>query len=61
MASQILTEFKQKIDALELIPGGGGCFEIEQDGELIYSKLETGEFPDEASIVESVGTRLKNK
>ncbi len=61
MASQILTEFKQQIDALELIPGGGGCFEIEQDGELIYSKLETGEFPDETSIVKDVGERLKGK
>jgi hypothetical protein len=29
------------------------------DGELIYSKLETGEFPDESALVKKVGSRRK--
>jgi hypothetical protein len=29
------------------------------DGERIYSKLETGKFPDEQSIIAAVGERLK--
>ena len=29
------------------------------NGELIYSKLKTGEFPDEQSILDNVGERLK--
>jgi selenoprotein W-related protein len=29
-----------------LIESGGGAFEIRVNGELIYSKLETGEWPD---------------
>ena len=28
-------------------------------GELIYSKLKTGEFPDEEWVLKTVGTRLK--
>ena len=28
------------------------------DGDKVYSKLDTGEFPDEADIVELVGQRL---
>lgn len=37
-----------------MIPGTGGCFEIQVDGNLIYSKLQTGEFPDEAAIEKAV-------
>jgi selenoprotein W-related protein len=55
----LLTEYKQRIDNLTLIPAGGGCFEISLGGELIYSKLQTGKFPDEDAIVEAVGKRLK--
>jgi hypothetical protein len=31
------------------------------DGELVYSKLQTGTFPDEAAMVDVVGSRLKKK
>jgi selenoprotein W-related protein len=33
------------------VPGAGGCFEISRDGAVVYSKLETGEFPDEDDIL----------
>lgn len=58
MASKILTEYKQKIDSLELEPSAGGCFELTVAGELIYSKLRTGEFPDEGEMIAEVGKRL---
>ena len=41
------------------MPAGGGCFEVTVNGELLYSKLKTGEFPDEQSILDGVGDRLK--
>ena len=44
---------------MKLIPGGGGCFELSVNGELLYSKLKTGEFPDEQAMLEAVGKRLK--
>ena len=50
--------FKQQIASLELIPGGGGCFEIELEGQLVYSKLKNGSFPDEVAIEEMVARRL---
>jgi len=59
LASRILTQFKQQISGLELVPTGGGAFEIELDGKLVYSKLKEGEFPDEAAIEEIVGEQLK--
>jgi selenoprotein W-related protein len=54
-----LTTLKQRIHELKLIPGGGGCFELSADGELLYSKLKTGKFPDEQALVDSVSKRLK--
>jgi selenoprotein W-related protein len=54
-----LTTYKQKITDLKLIPGGGGCFEVSVGGDLLYSKLKTGKFPDEMAMVDAVGARLK--
>ena len=44
---------------MELQPSSGGCFEVSVDGDLIYSKLKAGQFPDEESIVSDIGKRLK--
>ena len=44
---------------MKLIPAGGGCFELTVDGDLLYSKLKTREFPDEQAMLDAVGKRLK--
>jgi selenoprotein W-related protein len=59
LTGKLLTTYKQKIKELKLIPGGGGCFELSLNGELVYSKLKTGRFPDEEQILETVGRRMK--
>jgi selenoprotein W-related protein len=59
LTTKLLTTYKQKIKDLKLVPVGGGAFELSLDGELIYSKLKTGEFPDEEWVVKTVGNRLK--
>ena len=58
MASKILNEYKQKIQGLELQPSTGGCFELSVGDKLVYSKLATGQFPDEDAMVAEVGKRL---
>jgi len=55
----VLTAFKHKIAGLRLIPSRGGCFELVVDGELVYSKLKTGVFPNEDDMVQAVGDRLR--
>ena len=42
MVSKVLEEFEDKVDNINLIPSDGGRFEFVVDGDLIYSKLETG-------------------
>jgi len=36
---------------VELIGSTGGVFEVVVDGELVYSKKATGEFPDEKQLL----------
>ncbi len=61
MTGKLLLTYKQKIADLKLIPAGGGAFELTVNGELVYSKLATGQFPDEDAMVDAVGARLRKK
>ena len=38
----------------ELIRGGGGIFNVEVDGKLIFSKQQTGRFPEEQEILDQL-------
>ncbi len=55
----LLENLKQRVASLELVPSGGGCFEVTVDGERIWSKLETGEFPEENAILDDVAARAR--
>ncbi len=57
MAALLLGELKQKLRVLELEPSGGGCFEVDVDGRSIWSKLATGQFPDEGAMLAAVSGR----
>lgn len=50
--------FGEKFGALKLIPADESRFEVSLDGELIYSKLRTGEFPDNKHIIELLKGKL---
>ena len=49
--TRVLPELKTLIESYELVPSDGGRFEISVDGKLVYSKLSTGQFPDEEEIL----------
>jgi selenoprotein W-related protein len=55
LTTKLLEKYKQQIGELKLIPGSGGCFELTVDGHLVYSKLATGQFPDEEWAIKAVG------
>lgn len=42
---------------MELIPSSGGAFEVTVNGEKIYSKLDTGIFPDTEEIIEIIASK----
>ena len=51
-----MTEFKDKISKLILVPSDSGRFEVSVNGKLIYSKLETGRFPEYKEIRGRLGS-----
>lgn len=38
----------------QLIEGGKGIFDVKVDGELIFSKHETGRFPEAREILDRI-------
>ena len=50
---------KRRITDLKLVPMGGGCFELSVNGELLWSKLKAGTFPDEQKMLDAVTARAK--
>ena len=38
----------------EFIKGKGGIFDVRLNGELIYSKHETGRFPEDAEVLQAL-------
>ena len=61
MTARVLDTFKQRIAGLTLVPAGGGCFELSANGDLLYSKLQTGEFPNEQAALDLIERRLARR
>ena len=60
MAAEVLPHFKQDIEEMILIPADKGKFEIFVDDDQIYSKLETGEFPEPRDIVRAITAKMSS-
>ena len=54
LAEAIAAEFGIKPD---FIKSGGGVFEIEVDGELVFSKKKQLRFPEQKEIIDILKTR----
>jgi selT/selW/selH-like putative selenoprotein len=42
------------MEEIAIAPYADGRFEVFVDGERVYSKLETGEFPDDDTLVAKI-------
>ena len=42
---------------MEIVEGSGGVFEINVDGDLVYSKKATGEFPADGQVAGILAAR----
>ena len=58
MTAKLLPRYKRSISRYVMIPSKGGCFELTVGGKRLYSKLETGRFPDEETLIAEVGKVL---
>ncbi len=57
MATQLLDEFEDQIGRLTLIVSDAGRFEVEVDGDLVYSKKETGRHAEYEDVAGPIRTR----
>jgi len=58
LTAKLLPRYKRSISRYVMIPSQGGCFELSVGGKRLYSKLATGKFPDEETLVREVGKAL---
>ena len=50
MAAELLTQHKKSIQSFELVPEGGGVFELTVDGKLLFSKKQLARFPEPGEV-----------
>lgn len=51
MAENLLHDYYEQLPGgVQLIPGSGGIFEVELNGKKLFSKDQTGRFPEENEI-----------
>jgi len=51
-ANDILSNYQQLVADLKLVPATGGVYEVEVDGDLIYSKKATGRHAEPGEVLE---------
>jgi len=58
MAQELLTTFESELDALTLVPGTGGIFEVRVNEAVVWSRAAAGRFPDIAELKRAVRDRV---
>ena len=58
MAQEVLTTFETELGEVALVPGTGGVFDINLNGELIYSRKEAGRFPESKELKQLIRDRI---
>ena len=53
-----LKSFADQTASFTLVPGAGGAFEVEVDGDLVYSKKSEGRYPEIKELEEAISGRL---
>ena len=47
------------IEKIELVPSGGGVFDVLADGKLVYSKHETGRHAEIPEVLDAIAKLLE--
>ena len=54
----LLHDYQHVIDALEFVTGSGGEFDVEVDGQLLYSKKATGRHAEPGEVLRLFRERI---
>ena len=58
LAGALMDAFGYRLSAIELIPWHDGAFDVTVGGVTVHSMLRDGGFPEHATVIEAVKTRL---
>lgn len=58
MAQELLSSFSEDLGAVTLVPGTGGIFQVEVDGELVWDRKRDGGFPEAKVLKQRVRDRF---
>lgn len=58
LAQELLSTFADDLGEVALVPGTGGVFLIDYDGELLWERKRDGGFPDAKTLKQRVRDRL---
>ena len=61
LADDLLKHFEPEIESITLVPSNGGRYEISVNGQLIYSKLQTGRHANPGEVIGLVQELSKKK
>lgn len=56
-ANDLLSNYQHVIESLTFITGSKGVFDVEVDGEVLYSKARTGRHANAGEVLELFDTR----
>lgn len=58
-ADAILKEFGEELSALRLVPGDHGVYDVELDGNLVFSLDRAERFPETSELIQTIRARIK--
>ena len=58
MVDEVLSEIQHDVKSLEMFPSKGGRFEWTVNGDLVYSKKETGRYPAPQDLKKAIFAKL---
>ena len=53
-----MDRYKRKVGKFILVPSDGGKFEVTVGKDLVWSKQETGEFPDDLALAKVIDGKM---
>ena len=56
-----MDRYKRKVGKFILVPTDGGKFEVSVGADLVWSKKETGEFPDDLALAKVIDGKVLQK
>ena len=60
-ADAILKEFGPELSSLRLVPGDHGVYDVEVDGQLVFSLDQATRFPEADSLIRTIRERIGPK